>query len=166
MEAFSPRRQPRDADSLDGTISLMSPHQRPRAGPSTGTEIVKVGLAYVDKGRLLTARKIDGKRLILPGGKLNPTESDFEALQREIREELMCELVSRSLAWVGAFQDVAADIPEATVTVRLYEGRVTGIPRPSHEIAELLWFDPSTDERRLLAPSIRNQILDVLFPQH
>ena len=137
----------------------------PKAGtgqvPVPG-RIVKVGLAHVRENRLLTLRKRGGVHLILPGGKLEPKESDFAALVREIREELRCEPDVESLKWIGEFEDIAADEPGATVVVRLYTGTLIGEPEVSSEIAELRWFDPSGDDPGILAPSIRRQILPAL----
>lgn len=55
-----------------------------------------VGAAIVRDGKVLCARRGDGKSLAgyweFPGGKVKPGESRREALRREIEEELLCEV--------------------------------------------------------------------------
>jgi 8-oxo-dGTP diphosphatase len=56
-----------------------------------------VGAAVVREGRVLAARRVAPVALAglweFPGGKVEPGESDVEALQREIAEELGVEVV-------------------------------------------------------------------------
>lgn len=55
-------------------------------------DVVVVGAALVDGGRLLAAQRAEPPDLAgqweLPGGKVDPGESDEQALVRECREEL------------------------------------------------------------------------------
>jgi 8-oxo-dGTP pyrophosphatase MutT (NUDIX family) len=120
--------------------------------------ILKIGLAVERDGCLLTVRKLDGEHLILPGGKLEPGETDQDALRREIAEELGCELVLGSIRWLGAFEDEAADAPLSRVTVRLYGGEIAGVPKANREIAALkrsfrtsAGRYPSPDRERLVS---------------
>jgi len=54
-----------------------------------------VGAALVRDGRVLASRRTEPPRLAglweFPGGKVEPGESDVEALERELREELHVE---------------------------------------------------------------------------
>ena len=67
---------------------------------TVGTDIGKlidvVGAAIVRDGKVLCARRGNGKSLAgyweFPGGKVRPGESRREALRREIEEELLCEV--------------------------------------------------------------------------
>ena len=125
-------------------------------------EIVKVGLAVTEGDRVLLVRKRGGRSFILPGGKPERGEDDLETLSREIQGELGCAIQVDSVAFLGSFTDLAADISNAIVTVRLYKGDLIGTPTPKSEIEVLRWIHNLEDDSAL-APSLRNQILPFLF---
>jgi 8-oxo-dGTP diphosphatase len=80
-------------------------------------EILKVGLVVTDMGRLLVVRKKGTLSYILPGGKHREGEDDFQALAREIEEELGCRLNPATIVFLGCFSDAAADMINTTVTI-------------------------------------------------
>jgi 8-oxo-dGTP diphosphatase len=129
-------------------------------------DITKVGIAVIEADRLLLVRKRGSSVFILPGGKPERDEDDVTALLRELDEELGCSVERELLVFLGAFSDVAADARDATVTVKLYGGRLKGSPSPASEIEELLWFSPARRGRVELAPSLINSIIPFLFPHH
>jgi len=131
---------------------IMSPHR----------EIIKIGLAVTDGSRLLLVRKRGGRSYILPGGKPEQGEDDFQALEREVEEELGCRIDSLSVQYLGAFSDVAADLENTVVTVRLYAARLIGLPAPTSEIEQLEWFAPEMQRYMVLAPSLQNKIVPFL----
>src|SRR5947209_3790056 len=108
-------------------------------------EIVKVGLAVIDKDRLLVVKKRGGSVYILPGGKPEAGEDDLKALAREIDEELGCRLDMPTLEFLGSFSDTAADLHNTTVTVKLYGARLLGDPTPKSEIENIKWFSLRED---------------------
>jgi 8-oxo-dGTP diphosphatase len=59
-------------------------------------ETVVVGVAIIDGGRVLTARRVDppesAGRWELPGGKLEPGETLEQCARREVSEELGCDI--------------------------------------------------------------------------
>jgi 8-oxo-dGTP diphosphatase len=126
-------------------------------------EIIKIGLAVVQDGRLLLVRKRGSDCYILPGGKPERGEDDRTALRRELREELGCTLNPRRVRYLGAFHDRAAGLSDTEVMVKLYAGTLVGNPSPQAEIEQLIWFDPHTDASSELAPSLRNSIVPHLF---
>lgn len=90
-----------------------------------------------ERGEILCAQRASGALAGLwefPGGKIEPGELPAQSLQREIREELACEI---------AVGDLVADVthPDPALTVRLmtYHARlVSGLPTAT-EHAQLRW---------------------------
>ncbi|MGN6330680.1 MAG: (deoxy)nucleoside triphosphate pyrophosphohydrolase [Motilibacteraceae bacterium] len=98
---------------------------------------VVVGAALLDGDRLLAARRTAPPELAgrweLPGGKVEPGESDEAALVRECREELgvLVELGDR----------VGGDFPLGDgLVLRVWTARAAGEPRPLQEHDELRWL--------------------------
>lgn len=99
-------------------------------------------------------------QFIMPGGQLDG-DSDMDCLQKEIREELSCEVDMSSVSIVGDYTDVAASSPDRDVLIRLYQGNLIGEPRASSEIGKLHWVGKTDTER--LSPIIKNKILPDLI---
>jgi 8-oxo-dGTP diphosphatase len=125
-------------------------------------EIVKIGLAVTIENRLLLVRKKGGESYILPGGKPELGEDDRQALIREIEEELGCGIDLDTFSYLGSFSDIAADLLNTTVTVRLYTAGLIGSPSPQSEIEKLAWFRPDAESDLSLAPSLQNHIVPFL----
>ena len=102
---------------------------------------------------------------ILPGGKPEAGENDYEALEREIEEELGCVIDANTLVFLGSFSDCAADMDHTTVTVRLYSAQLLGSPQPRAEIETVKWFQPDGISGVSLAPSLQNHIVPFLCAQ-
>lgn len=111
-------------------------------------------------GRLLTVRKRQTQRFMLPGGKREPGEDDLTGLARELAEELGVELVSATL--LGRFEAAAANEPGATVRSAAYIVQITGDIAIQAEIEELLWIDPRAPPDVPIAPLLLERILPAL----
>jgi 8-oxo-dGTP diphosphatase len=104
--------------------------------------------------RVLVAQRSKTQSLPLkwefPGGKIEPGESEAEALVREIREELGVDI-----AVVKAMTSVSYSYPEFSITLRPLLCRLTSGKAVPHEHAALSWC--SADELRELdwAPADR-----------
>ena len=123
--------------------------------------IHKIGLCVVQQNRILLCRKNrDTALLIVPGGKIDPGESDVECLEREIREELGTGV--RVGLFLGSYSGAAAGAEHVIVRVDLYSGELTGAPVAQAEIAELVWFGPE-DDFALLSETLRVSILPDLI---
>jgi len=131
--------------------------------PAMFREIVKIGLAVVQDGCLLLVRKRGSYCYILPGGKPERGEDDLTALTREIHEELGCAFAPERIRYLGVFRDRAAGLADTEVVVKLYVGTLVGDPIPQAEIEQLIWFNPRSDTKTKLAPSLINSIVPHLF---
>ena len=109
-----------------------------------------VGAAILRDGRLLACRRTSppetAGRWELPGGKVEDGETPDEALVREVREELGCEVA------VAGWLDVEAPIGERDVLRVAVCDLVAGEPVPAEHdavrwlaadaLADVDWLDP------------------------
>jgi 8-oxo-dGTP pyrophosphatase MutT (NUDIX family) len=98
--------------------------------------ITVVGLVHVRDGRLLVVRSRRKRAFYLPGGKLEPGETEQEALRREVDEELGVGLLDvRPLKRYLA--PAYGEGPEALVDMTCFTAELDAPPAASGEIAEL-----------------------------
>jgi 8-oxo-dGTP diphosphatase len=123
--------------------------------------IVRIVAAVVldDFGRTLLVRKRGTTAFMQPGGKLAEGETEIEALDREIVEELSCRLERASCRALGRFQAPAANEPGWTVEAELFSARLSGEIRLDAEIEEAIWIDPDFEPSLPLAPLTRHYAL-------
>jgi 8-oxo-dGTP diphosphatase len=125
--------------------------------------IYKVGLAVIDDKHILLLRKKESTTFILPGGRYEGNENDEEALRREIKEELTCDIDFSKLTFVGKYADKAANEPNKIININLYIGPIEGNIKLDNEIEEYVWFNPHKAQQIKLADSIKNKILPALI---
>ncbi len=78
----------------------------------------------------------------LPGGKVEGNETDFEALRRELKEELDIEVRDAVLAWTH--EHAYRDGP--TVALRFYNVRKFDGEARNLVFEQISWLEPSTLE--------------------
>ena len=123
--------------------------------------VIRIVAAVVmnEAGQTLLVRKRGTAAFMLPGGKLDRRESPLDALEREVREELACGLERATCRLLGKFRAPAAHEPGFTVEAELFAVSLDGGPRPSGEIAELVWIDPEGQISYPLAALARTHAL-------
>ena len=104
----------------------------------SGVQIV-VGAAIVRRGRILAARRAAPADLAgqweFPGGKVEPGESEVDALARECREELGVRI---------AVGEPLGRVESPSFALRVYLAElVVGEPRPLADHDELRWLRPA-----------------------
>jgi ADP-ribose pyrophosphatase YjhB (NUDIX family) len=105
-------------------------------GPRVERAPLEIVQAVVERdGEVLLAVRHDLRGWELPGGTVEPGESDAEALVREVREEVGVEVEVGEL--VGTYVRTGF----RPHTARIYRCRVVaGTPGPSDEAREVGWF--------------------------
>ena len=133
---------------------------------SAGRTFRAVGLVHRDgDGRVLMVRPAAKRAFYLPGGKLEPGESDAEAVRREVREELGVALRPETCRSVTTVTAAAYGEGEgAVVVLACYTGELVGTPTPSAEVAELRYFGLADYEAEAEQAPAVVVLLRELFP--
>ena len=110
-----------------------------------------VGAAIIKDGKVLCAQRGAGKSLAgyweFPGGKIEAGETPQQALQREIEEELLCEIDIDKKVCTSDYLYDFGNVQLTTFLCHLIEG----MPRlTDHECIE--WVEPSQMPRLRWAP--------------
>lgn len=130
---------------------------------STVKVIDALGWVYVQGGHLLCARSHHKDAFYLPGGKREPGESDWEAIAREVREEMSLTLDPDSLSLFSIIEAPAhGHGPTARVVLRCYECGFHGEIHPAAEIEEIAWLGYGERDRCAPATAI---VLEQLHQQ-
>lgn len=118
----------------------MRKHEVVHDANSTAPEqlIQAVGLVRFVNRRLLLVRADYQAAFYLPGGKIDPGETEVQALCREVREELGVGLLGAD--FFGRYvTDAVGQGYGVQVELSCYTGELDGVPEPAAEIAELAW---------------------------
>lgn len=101
-------------------------------------------LAWIEiKDKSILSTKSYGKdTYYIPGGKRENGETDEQALQREIKEELSIEIKNDTIRFVGIFQEQAHGHPSGTIVkMTCYTADFIGTLRANSEIEEIKWLN-------------------------
>lgn len=122
-----------------------------------------VAYAVVNAQQLLTVRKKNTRKFMFPGGKFQPRENAEAAIQREVREELSCDVDPRTFKALGKFVTTAANEANTQLVATVFQGDLIGTPIASSEIAELQWIPIMAQEYAVeLAPLLTEWVLPYL----
>jgi len=117
-------------------------------------KIDKVGGILLKDKRLLVVKKRtkdNREEYIIPGGKRDGSETDFETLKRELKEELQIDLLK--VKPFGGFDDIAIfeGIP---IHIEVYFTDSSGNPKCESEIKELVWIDRHYESKGIKLTSV------------
>jgi 8-oxo-dGTP diphosphatase len=118
---------------------------------SEETFIDKLAFIYISNKKILMTLSKSKDTYYIPGGKRDPGESDFEALIREVKEELTVDLIPGTISHYGTFTAQAHGKP-AGVMVRMtcYTSDFYGTLEPSSEIEKMDYYTYS--QRNIVGP--------------
>ena len=100
-------------------------------------------LAWIEiKNRSILSTKSYGKdKYYIPGGKRKIGETDYQALYREIQEELNVNIDQSTIRLIGIFEAQAHGHSEGEfVKMTCYTGNYSGQLKASSEIEEVTWL--------------------------
>lgn len=108
---------------------------------------------------MLLVRKAGTRAFMQPGGKREVGEDDLAALDRELAEEIGCNMIAGSAVAMGDFVASAANEADRDVAAAVYAVAIAGTAQPYAEIEEILWVDPRHLPDIDLAPLSRDHVL-------
>jgi len=115
-----------------------------------------------DETRMLVVRKKGRSTFIMPGGRPEGTETEYETLRRELLEETSLTVVRAE--YFGRYTEPAAFEPDSELQMSVYRAEVTGELRVDNEIVESLWLDYRADLAGVdLGSTITNHIIPMLM---
>ena len=114
--------------------------------------IDKVGGVILKDKKILVQRKNNNREeCIIPGGKREGKETDFETLKRELQEELSVELLK--IEYIGTYQDIAV-FSNKPLQVITYIAKIKGKIKCNNEIKEAIWIDKDYKKQGIKVGSI------------
>jgi 8-oxo-dGTP pyrophosphatase MutT (NUDIX family) len=125
--------------------------------------VVTAACLFNEKNELLLVRKRGAERFMLPGGKPEAGESELEALERELSEELGISQQSSEYSFLGKYLAPAANEVGMTVEATVYRAQLSGPVTIAAEIEESLWFDIQAETNVLLAPLLTDHVFPDLW---
>lgn len=109
------------------------------------------GIILKDKKILVQRKKNNREECIIPGGKRETGESDYETLKRELMEELTINLINAE--FIGGYDDIAC-FSNKPIHVQAYLVTYTGDIKCANEIKEAIWIDRNYKENGIKVGSI------------
>lgn len=113
-----------------------------------------------DLGRVFLVRKRGTSAFMQAGGKIESGETPFEALVRELSEELHFAPTAQEAQFLGTFACAAANEPEHSLEAHLFHIRANNREfTVSAELEEAVWISPDAASQLRLAPFTRDHVL-------
>jgi 8-oxo-dGTP diphosphatase len=128
-------------------------------GSDPAERIVVVAAVIERDNRFLVSRRLAGTHLAgfweFPGGKVDAEETREAALEREIAEELGCQIVGMREVF-----HTSHSYPDRVVELHFYRGELVGSPQPMLG-QEIRWIDRA-ELATLEFPPADNQLIAAL----
>jgi len=111
-------------------------------------EIDKLAWLCIKDTRILVVRSKGNDTYYIPGGKREEGESDYEALIREVKEELSVDLMPETIKYAKTFKAQAHGKPNGVqVKMTCYFAEFSGAMKASAEIEEASWINHDDEIR-------------------
>ena len=108
------------------------------------TYVDKLAFIEIRDRKVLETCSYGKDKWYIPGGKRDGNETDQEALVREMKEELLVDLIPEMIKYYGTFEAQAHGKPEGTVVrMTCYTGQYRGERSTSADVEKKDWFDYS-----------------------
>lgn len=108
----------------------------------TKNYIDKLAYIHLKDGKILSALTKGKDTWYVPGGKREEGESDYEALMREVEEELTVQLIPDTITYYETFEAQAHGKPEGTIVrMTCYQAEFTGELNAASEIEQIAFVD-------------------------
>ena len=121
---------------------------------------IAAALINDEVGRVFLVRKRGTEAFMQAGGKINIGEAPFDALARELTEELQFALAEEDAHFLGTFSCPAANEPEHLLEAHLFhvlaQNREFAV---TAELEEGLWVSVDDANDLQLAPFTRDHVL-------
>ena len=106
--------------------------------------IDKLAFIEIKDRKVLETCSFKKDKWYIPGGKRDGNETEQEALIREMKEELLVDLIPETIKHYGTFEAQAHGKAEGTIVrMTCYTAQYTGVLSPSAEVEKMDWFDYS-----------------------
>lgn len=117
---------------------------------------VAAAIILNDANELLVVRKKNTQVFMQVGGKLELDEPPEQAIAREIKEEIGCEIEIDQ--FIGRFETATANEPDHQLISYVYLAQLKQTPQIAAEIAEMKWVSLD-DQVTALAPLTREIVM-------
>jgi 8-oxo-dGTP pyrophosphatase MutT (NUDIX family) len=127
------------------------------------SETICIAAALIDdgRGRVFLVRKRGTLAFMQAGGKIDPGETPFEALARELEEELSFSPVEEEVRFLGTFDAEAANEPGQLLQASLFHLRANRSFSIAAELEESIWVSIPDARELQLAPFTRDHVLPI-----
>lgn len=113
--------------------------------------IDKLAFIYIKNRQVLMTLSKGKDTYYIPGGKREGSETDLQALTREVKEELSVKIIPKSVKHYGTFEAQAHGRAEGIIVrMTCYRAEFEGVLKPSSEIQDLAYYTYA--QREIVGP--------------